>query len=414
MAHVEDRWFRSGPDGKAKIRTARHGAGRRWRVRYLDPAGRERGRTFERRGDADAFRDSTAADVRRGHYTDPSSGKETLRTFAESWLAARKWEASTAESVEVRLRKHILPVLGGHTLAQLAGRPSIIQAWLAGLPVSDASARLALTTLSAIMKTAVTDGLIVRNPCSAVQRPKASTSRVEPWSAEQVAAVRAALPGPYRVLADLGSGLGLRQGEAFGLAVGDINFLRRVVHVRRQVRIVRGRLVYAAPKGGKQRDVPLPETVALALAAHLEQHPARPVPLPWLDGSGQGVTAQLLLTSPTGAAVNRNWFNSHLWKPALKAAGMPTTRENGTHALRHHFASVLLHHGCDIKSVSEYLGHHSAAFTLAVYAHVMPTAHDRMREAIDAAHNQDHVPVTAQGSRDDRLCRPNAVPRYFW
>jgi hypothetical protein len=53
-----------------------------------------------------------------------------------------------------------------------------------------------------------------------------------------------------------------------------------VVHVRRQVRIVRSRLVFALPKRNKLRDVPLPESVALALAAHLEHHPARPVTLP--------------------------------------------------------------------------------------------------------------------------------------
>jgi hypothetical protein len=51
-------------------------------------------------------------------------------------------------------------------------------------------------------------------------------------------------------------------------------FLRGVVHVRRQVRIVANRLVFAPPKTGKTRDVPLPESVALRLAAHLEAWPA--------------------------------------------------------------------------------------------------------------------------------------------
>lgn len=43
-------------------------------------------------------------------------------------------------------------------------------------------------------------------------------------------------------------------------------------------------------------------------------------------------------------------------------------------ALRHYFASVLLHHGVDITALSEYLGHHPAAFTLSVYVHLMPAA----------------------------------------
>jgi site-specific recombinase XerD len=93
----------------------------------------------------------------------------------------------------------------------------------------------------------------------------------------------------------------------------------------------------------------------------------------------------LMLATPAGEAVNKNGFNRTAWRPALAKAGVPSTRENGCHALRHHYASVLLHHGCDVKALSEYLGHHSAAFTLSVYCHLMPAAADRAREAIDAA-----------------------------
>ena len=35
-------------------------------------------------------------------------------------------------------------------------------------------------------------------------------------------------------------------------------------------------------------------------------------------------------------------------------------------------------------------------FTLRTYTHLMPTAHDRMRQAIDASRAQDHGPATAQ------------------
>jgi len=36
-------------------------------------------------------------------------------------------------------------------------------------------------------------------------------------------------------------------------------------------------------------------------------------------------------------------------------------------------------------ALSEYLGHHDPGFTLRVYAHLMPSAHDRLRSAIDTA-----------------------------
>jgi integrase len=105
-----------------------------------------------------------------------------------------------------------------------------------------------------------------------------------------------------------------------------------------------------------------------------------------------------MLRSPTGLAINRNSFNPHVWKPALGKAAIPATRENGCPALRHYFASVLLFGGVDVRALSEYLGHHDPGFTLRTYAHLMPGAADRMRQAIDAAHAQDHGPATAQGS----------------
>lgn len=41
-------------------------------------------------------------------------------------------------------------------------------------------------------------------------------------------------------MVDCGSRLGMRQGEVLGLAVGDIDWLHRKVHLRRQVLIIRG------------------------------------------------------------------------------------------------------------------------------------------------------------------------------
>jgi integrase len=69
------------------------------------------------------------------------------------------------------------------------------------------------------------------------------------------------MPARYRAPADAGAGLGLRQGEAFGLAAGDTDFRHRVVHIRRQVRIVGSTLCFAPPKGGKERDIPLPDAL---------------------------------------------------------------------------------------------------------------------------------------------------------
>jgi len=217
-----------------------------------------------------------------------------------------------------------------------------------------------------------------------VRPPAPDRRKLVPWPVERVAAVRAALPDRYRVLADLGAGLGLRQGEMFGLAVDDVDFLRGVVHVRRQVKLLDDKPHFALPKGGRQRDIPLPEQVALRLAAHLQAWPAVAVTLPW-SPVGKPERHRLLCSTRERTALNRTYVNRHVWKPALKQAGAPATRENGMHALRHHFATTLLEDGLNPKAVADWLGHADPGFTLRVYGHVMPASEDRAREAVDRA-----------------------------
>lgn len=64
---------------------------------------------------------------------------------------------------------------------------------------------------------------------------------------------------------------------------------------------------------------------------------------------------------------------------------MPVARENGTHALRHFYASALLDGGENIRALAEYLGHADPGFTLRVYTHLMPSSAERTRSAIDMA-----------------------------
>jgi integrase len=280
VAHIEDRHKR---DGRQK--------GLRWRVRYIGPDGKEHSKSFRTKQEAEHFKDTTAADVRRGTYLDPDAGKITLRAFAADWQKMQTSDVTTREAVDQRLRVHVLPVLGDRTLSELAARPGIIQAWIAGLPLAPSYVRVVTGTLSAVLNAAVADGLIPRNPCQspAIRRPKVVARRVEPWTAEQVDAVREDMPERCQVLCDLGSGLGLRQGECFGFSPDDVEWLRpggAVAHVRRQVRVVGGKLVFAPPKGGRERDVPVAESMKLALSAHLEHFPARPVTLPWREPGG--------------------------------------------------------------------------------------------------------------------------------
>lgn len=127
--------------------------------------------------------------------------------------------------------------------------------------------------------------------------PRLNPRKIEPWPSEWVHAVRDALPERYAICATLAAGVGLRQGEILGFAVEDIDFLRHIV----QVKIGKGHVLFALPKGRKTRDVPLPEHVALELAAHMAKFPPADVSLPWDKPDGDLHGAALLVTRPMTA-----------------------------------------------------------------------------------------------------------------
>ncbi|MER6588065.1 tyrosine-type recombinase/integrase [Micromonospora chalcea] len=91
------------------------------------------------------------------------------------------------------------------------------------------------------------------------------------------------------------------------------------------------------------------------------------------------------MSTANGSPISRPSFNANVWKPAIRAAGIEDTRQNGMHVLRHRNASVLLDAGENIKALSLYLGHADPGFTLRVYTHLLPSSEDRTRRAIDAA-----------------------------
>ena len=84
------------------------------------------------------------------------------------------------------------------------------------------------------------------------------------------------MPDRYRALVVLAAGTGLRQGEAFGLEVEAVDWLRRTLDVRQQLVLMPGGAPYVAPlkTPASYRTVPLPAVVVDALTAHLAAFPA--------------------------------------------------------------------------------------------------------------------------------------------
>jgi len=107
------------------------------------------------------------------------------------------------------------------------------------------------------------------------------------------------------------------------------------------------------------------------------------VELPWEDVTGDARSVHLLLSTRETTALQRNYVNAKVWKPALLTAGLLPTRENGMHALRHFYASVLLDAGESIRALAKYLGHADPGFALRVYTHLMPASEERTKRAVD-------------------------------
>lgn len=335
---------------------------------------------------ARAFQATVEADKLRGSYVDQRLGKVTLGEYAEEWLSIQTFGPSTRQSRELSIRLHIQPMLGPTPLSAL--KPSQIQAWLRSLSerLAPRTVRELFRLLSSILRSAVDDERILKNPChsKAIRVPRPDDRQLVPWTIEQVAGLRAALPERYRPLLTIVAGLGLRQGEAFGLAIDDVDFMRRVVTVRRQVLILDSKLVFSLPKGRKVRTVPLPTSVANELATYIQGFPACDVTLPWATPDGGASIARLLITSREGGALNRNYMNSHVWRPALRAAGLPVVRENMMHGGRHFYASIQLENGMSPRALADYLGHADPAFMMRTYTHLMPGSEQKAQTAIDA------------------------------
>lgn len=402
--HIQDRWYKTepGPDGKTRrVKSDRYGIGLRYRARYVGPDGTEKSKSFPDRQKrlAENWLTNVASDMSRGQYIDPRAARVTFKDYAEKWLKAHSADLSSQIVTEQRLRLHAFPILGSRPLDSF--RPEHLRDLVSALEsnpgVSGAYARNIYGDVRAVLSAAVDDGLLPRNPCSAksVRPPAVERRRVTPWLPSQVQAVRRALPERYQTMVDTGAGCGLRQGEIVGLAVDAVDFDAGILRVVRQVKLIQGKAVFAPPKCNRERDVPLPSSVAKALRAHMDTCKPIEVTLPWRKPDGPKVTACLLFTNTASGVVWRSNFNIQEWKPALAVAGLisakgpdgkyEAAREHGMHALRHFYASILLDAGENIKAVSQYLGHTDPALTLRVYAHLMPGSKERTRRAVDSA-----------------------------
>ena len=337
----------------------------RWRARYRDQAGREHAKHFKRRVDGQRWLDEVTTSVVTGQYVDPSAGRIAFREYAEHWREIQAHRPSTKAHVETNLRLHVYPTLGARPISSIL--PSDVQALVTRLELAPATVGVIHALMAGIFKSAVRDRRIIANPCEGTRLPEVVKKRIVPLETSVVLALRDAMPDEVKAVITTIAGTGPRQGEVFGLTRDRVNFLRREIHIDRQlVGVVDGQPVFGPPKTkASVRDVPMPQVVMDALGDHLQTF-----------GSHE---SGLIFTLDGQPITRQRW--GHLWRTPARALGVPTGE--GLHALRHYYASLLIRHGESVKVVQERLGHASATETLDTYSHLWPDSDDRTRQAVD-------------------------------
>ncbi len=151
---------------------------------------------------------------------------------------------------------------------------------------------------------------------------------------------------------------GLRVGEICGLRVEDLRLDVGVAQVR--------------GKGDKERMVPLGRAAVAALERYVKAGRPELQRAGWSRVAGRGGTIgrgttgieRRLFLSARGRPLTRDW----VWA-MVRQAGVQEGIKASPHMLRHSFATHMVEHGADLRSVQTLLGHADIA-TTQVYTHV--------------------------------------------
>jgi len=243
-----------------------------------------------------------------------------------------------------------------------------IRKYLAGLSAAGMSPRTSARRLSALrqfFKFLYASGLRPDDPCATIDSPRLGRSLPKYLSEEEVdglleaARRRDDAEGLRRTaLLEILYATGLRVSELVGLPLSALSRDGRIL-------IVRG-------KGGKERMVPLSDPAVEALEAYRAVRDR-------FQGGGRE-TRWLFPSRSKEGHLTRVRFAQVLKELAFDA-GLDAKRVS-PHVLRHSFASHLLAHGADLRSLQQMLGHSDIA-TTQIYTHVLD---ERLKELVRQAH----------------------------
>lgn len=380
--------------------------GSRYAVLYRDATGRQRQESARTYDEARRLRARRAASVDDGSYQQQT--RERFADYAAAWVeryqgnGRRGFTEDTRNEYRRDLKRYATPILGRLRLEQVTPR-HVAQfiAWLCDeqqqghrdaehrravkaaklgvapasvaieeepLYLADATVRRILSPVRACLRTATAEGLIRHNPTVGAALPARDDQRrisldedeleddhdVRALTEAQVATLLSVVPTRHRLLFGLVAATGVRISEALALRWGDLelNGERPVVRVRRAY--VKGHFKPPKSRYGK-RAIP----IDFALVQDLRKAQSAS------EWPGE---RDLVFGSGRGTPLDYGNLHRRVLKPATEEAGVPWA---AFHTLRHTCASRLFAQGRNAVQVQRWLGHHSPAFTLSVYVHLL-------------------------------------------
>lgn len=341
--------------------------------------------TFNSKADANAFLDAVSASIGRGDWVDPELSRISFAGYAELWLAQRTdIRTRTKEYYRWLIANRLVPAFGPRELSKIT--PVLVRGWYADLAAQTPGvARSAYRLLKAIFNTAISDDLILKNPC----RVKGgATDRVTDRripDVNQVAALTQAMPEQYRAAVIVAAWGTLRRGEVLGLERRDVDLVAGTVHVERTLHEFHdGSLDLGPTKNGDPRKVYLPSSVMPALEDHLRRFVGPESDAP-------------LFTGATGERLRPSNFWV-IWEAARRRADLSWVR---FHDLRHFAATMFATTGASTKEIMNRGGWKSVAMVVR-YEHASDERDALLAQALNAFTMGDNIVPIAHEFIGDR------------
>lgn len=297
----------------------------------------------------------------------------TLAQFLDIWLAEvvkPNRRASTLDSYSQICRLYIAPTLGRQRLEALTA--PLIQRWINSLSVGPATVRNAYARLTAALDIAVSWGYLARNPADGIVLPKLPATEDTAYTLNEAQRLLTAAEG-WRLEGLLWALLilGLRKGEALGLAWRDFERRGQTIRVTQQVQLIGGQVVISpAPKTDtSRRTLPLPSGLYQRFCVAWQERQEERVH-PSVEWTEHGLIWPCENGNPIWPR-NLNTAFAALCKRAQ-------VRQLPVHSLRHTCATLLGEQGEQEVVIAALLGH-TAANVTRKYEHVR----ERLRTALE-------------------------------